>query len=532
MRLFMKKTGKKRTKSREEVLKQRISVLETIALEVAQSLELDFVIKSAYEKVTELLEIDGGGIYVHNEDKNVVEMVVHKGLPVKFLEKVRKVPPDQFKKWGGQKIGDVKVTTYYDSAPAVQGTGGLGFYGVAIIPLKAKKNILGYLNVGYRKERAFSEDDIHFLSIVGNQIGTAIENARLYKEMKESEEKYRNLIENSQEGVIILRNNCLVFFNSGFIKLSGYSESELLKIDFPDIVTENQRQKFYDFQKSLTKKSSTQPAVIEITLITKNEKTIDAEITGASINYNSVLCHQYILRDVTEKKKLEDQLIRSEKLALAEQILTGIAHEIKNPLASMCLSAQNLTTYSRVNETAVAEIQNIMNAGQKINRHLEQFLNFARPEKPIFAPCNIHQLLDEAVSLVLPHIRETDVLLQKHYADNSPHVLLNAEQIVQVFVNILLNAVQAIEKQGKILIETRYIRKKQHINVEIKDTGKGMTPDVRKKIFDPFFSTKKKGTGMGLSVTAKILEKYGIDINVESNPGTGTLFSMFFPVSS
>lgn len=534
MKEHIKKPQETKTTQGEDILKQRISVLETIALDVAQLLDLNKVLQSSLEKVIKVMGLDAGGIYLFDVQKNELNLLAHQGLNPDFIKKAAKVHLNQFPKWRKVRFGSIMITKDFsrDSEVSIEGTRQDGLLGFASIPLKARKRLLGYLNVAYRKDQVFDKKDVHFLSIVGNQIGIAIDNARLYQEIKESEEKYRTLIENPQEGVIILKNWSFLFFNLGFLKLIGYRESELLKKEFTSLVSHDHIQNFLDFQLTILNKQNENPSPIEISLISKSKKKIEVEVTGTPIIYKREKAVQYVLRDVTEKKRLEEQLIRSEKLALAGQVLAGITHEIRNPLASMYLSAQNLASYLKPNSIEEIEVQNILKAGQKINQLLERFLNFTRPEKPVFVHSNLNHLLDDAISLVSPQIQKKKINIHRVYSKNLPTLSLSAEQIGQVFVNILLNGIQAIEKKGTISIKTKHQREKGQIKVEIKDTGKGISPEVQKNIFDAFFSTKKKGIGLGLAVTARILEKFGITFSIDSKIGKGTTFHLTFPTKT
>ena len=231
-----------------------------------------------------------------------------------------------------------------------------------------------------------------------------------------------------------------------------------------------------------------------------------------------------------ELREAQEQLVRSEQLAAIGQLAGGVGHELRNPLGAI----KNAVFYVRkkmdkaaisTTEPRVAEFLGIIdeevNAANKV---ITDLLGFSRVAKPTVSPVSIAGVIEDAVKhSSLPE----NVDLARDIEDNLPMVMVDGDQIQQVFVNMVLNAVQAMTDGGRLDIAAR--RKGEFVGVEFSDTGCGILETEMKKIFDPLFTTKAKGIGLGLAVCKSIVERHGGDIRVESEVERGTKFTVFLP---
>jgi len=231
-----------------------------------------------------------------------------------------------------------------------------------------------------------------------------------------------------------------------------------------------------------------------------------------------------------ELREAQEQLIRSEKLAAIGQLASGVGHELRNPLGAI----KNAVFYVKrrvtktdlpATEPRVVEFLNIIDEEvDAANKVITDLLGFSRVAKPTVSPVNVAGVIEDA----LRHTPQPENIdLVKHIDDNLPMVTVDADQIRQVFINIILNAQQAMSEGGHLDIRTR--SKEKYVEVEFTDTGSGIPESVMNKIFDPLFTTKAKGIGLGLSVCKSILEKHGGGIRVESEAGRGTTFVISLP---
>jgi len=231
-----------------------------------------------------------------------------------------------------------------------------------------------------------------------------------------------------------------------------------------------------------------------------------------------------------ELKQTQEQLIQSEKLASIGQLAAGVAHELNNPISVMLGFSQAILRKLPEDNPLYKPLSTIEREGLRCKGIIQNLLDFARRSKPAFQPTNINEVLEAACALIEHQISLDNVVITKGYAPNLPRVLADANQIQQVFVNIIHNAYQAMPQGGTLRLITRSLG--DEVQVIFSDTGVGISPENIKRIFDPFFTTKEvgQGTGLGLSVSYGIVEQHGGTIEVESKVGVGTTFIIKLPI--
>jgi two-component system NtrC family sensor kinase len=247
-----------------------------------------------------------------------------------------------------------------------------------------------------------------------------------------------------------------------------------------------------------------------------------------------------LVRIEREKAASDEMVMQSSKMAALGKMAAGIAHEINNPLAVIGEKAGWIKDLLGMAEVTTSEnLQEISDAVNKIEYHVtraktitHRLLGFARRMEPIAEKTNINEILEETLEFLENEARYRAIGLQANYATDLPLTTTDPTQLQQVFLNIINNAIDAIGKDGEIVINTRDIAKNNELAVEISDNGPGIPKEVLQKIFDPFFTTKAvgQGTGLGLSIAYSIVEKLGGRIMVASEEGKGTTFSIYLPV--
>lgn len=246
---------------------------------------------------------------------------------------------------------------------------------------------------------------------------------------------------------------------------------------------------------------------------------------------NEVIKVVHYVKDVTEKRKIEEQMRITEKLAAIGQLSAGLAHEINNPLGGIRLCFNNLISTDMDEETKKEHIKVINQGLTKIREIIRQLLDFSKQTELVITPVNIHDLIENVLKLTEYLISRKGINVIKKFR-TIPNLLIDQNKIEQVFLNIVLNAIQAMEGRERILtIETSINQDKCHISFS--DTGPGIPEDIITKIFDPFFTTKPvgEGTGLGLSVSKAIVEQHNGKIHVKSS-NKGTTFIVELPVKS
>jgi len=259
--------------------------------------------------------------------------------------------------------------------------------------------------------------------------------------------------------------------------------------------------------------------------------------TGAAL-FTNVLINRIEKTD-RENDANSDMLLQANKMIALSKMAAGIAHEVNNPLAAIAekagwmkdlLAEEDLAASKNFAEfdQSVDKIEQHVDRARKIIHNL---LGFARRMEPAKEKINVNNLLDETTGFLENEAKYVNINIKKEYADNVPVITSDLSQIQQVVLNLLNNAIDAIDNNGTVTVSTRYLDKTDEVEIAIADTGKGISENELSKIFDPFFTTKEvgKGTGLGLSISYSIIEKLGGKIRVQSKVGEGTVFTILLP---
>ncbi len=224
----------------------------------------------------------------------------------------------------------------------------------------------------------------------------------------------------------------------------------------------------------------------------------------------------------------EEELLRAGKLASLGEIAAGLVHEMKNPLSGISAATQVLSDQLNESDPRREIMQEMIVQVERLNKTLTDLLSFARPRAPQLMPVNVNEVVQNAILLTRSQAEKQKIQLIENYEENLPLIKLDQEQMKQVLLNLILNAFQAMPTGGTLTIETKNERG-QSLDIEIRDTGKGISPENLDKIFVPFFTTRAKGTGLGLPVSKKIVEMHGGEMVVKSDPGQGAVFTIRLP---
>ena len=230
-------------------------------------------------------------------------------------------------------------------------------------------------------------------------------------------------------------------------------------------------------------------------------------------------------------KEMQSVIVRSEKLASLGELAAGIAHELNNPLTGIVLHASIVEANRELPPNLKEDIRTITWEADRCARIVKNLLDFSRKTEPRKAMNSINDTIDRALGLVENLASFQNIEIVREYSDNLPELLLDPGQMEQVFINMFVNASQAMEEGGRLTLQTGLNEAGDSVVVRVKDTGQGIPQDNLGRIFDPFFSTKgAKGTGLGLSVSYGIIEGHGGTIEVKSQVGKGTEFTITIPV--
>lgn len=219
-----------------------------------------------------------------------------------------------------------------------------------------------------------------------------------------------------------------------------------------------------------------------------------------------------------------------DKMSSLGRMAAGVAHEINNPLAGILLYASNMRKKVPKEGPLEEGLSIIIKETQRCKKIIQALLEFGRDQEVQKAAANVNDIMENALAIMENEFRLAHVQIEKNMAQDMVKTLLDVNQVEQVFINILLNAVHAVDRGGRITVQTVAEPEKNHVRVEIADNGCGIAPENINKIFEPFFSTKADGSGLGLAVSYGIIKNHQGDIRVFSEPGSGTRFIIDFPV--
>ena len=240
--------------------------------------------------------------------------------------------------------------------------------------------------------------------------------------------------------------------------------------------------------------------------------------------------HRELQQSHQELEHAQFQLIRTEKLAALGQLAAGVAHEINNPLGTITIYAHILNKSLDADDPRKEDIELIINEANRTKEIVQGLLSFARETKLKPGDTNINDLIEETLGLLVNQVLFQNIKIKKTFGSDIPTLFADATQLKQVFLNIILNAAQAMEGKGSLTITTAH--ESGVISIKIKDTGPGIAPEHVSKLFNPFFTTKEKGTGLGLAISYGIVERHFGQIDVDTELGKGSTFTITLPVAS
>lgn len=522
----------------EKKLEIEKEVINNINKTLAFSLDIREIVKTIYTEILKIFHFERLSITLFDEERKnfrVIaskknyntsefvegifyplhgtnfEKIIDSGLPV--------IIPDTSK--CGSSIGERLIKE--------------GIRSSLIFPLEIKGKVIGTLNFGSRELDHFSDRDLNLLWQIGPGIAISVQNSILIDEIKVSEQRYRSVVEGARDGICIIDEDYrFKFVNKRYIEIQGFTMKELIGKDFRDFLDEKSRELINNRYKEWQKGKRPSP-IFELNIIKKDGEIINVEVSVKRISDSSgnlnFIC---FIRDITDRKRMEEQLIQTEKLRALGEMASGVAHDFNNALAAILGNIQ-LLLYTIEDEKirdTLKIIEKVAKDGAQTVRRLQEFTR-KRDNQELFK-VNLNSVVKDAIEITKPKWKD-DTQRKEISIDFTldlgeiPPVLGNESELRESIINIILNSIEAMPNGGKICIRT-FVQKK-NVYVEISDTGVGMKEEVRKRIFEPFFTTKPfKNTGLGLSVTYGIIKRFGGDIEVSTKLGEGTTFRITLPI--
>jgi PAS domain S-box-containing protein len=361
---------------------------------------------------------------------------------------------------------------------------------------------------------------------------------RLTQELEDVKNFMESIIQSIGSGIIITEmNDTITYINKAGERILGYAKDDVIGKPFSIFALREKQSVMHslldnpddlDTRKEgwMRRKDKVE---FPVGFTINNHLSIRGESLGKIV----------IFRDMTNVFKIQEEILRMDRLISLGKLASGIAHELRNPLAGIKTTAQALGEEISRDDSKKEYLSRITKEIDRLNDLLKTFFSFAKPQKLNLVYCHIKDIINEIIPFLFKEIADQGIRFVEAYHPQLPTIKVDKNQMYQVFLNLFLNAIQAMPGGGELKIEVSPTvshsqdgPKQDFMKIVISDSGKGIPPQIIDKIFDPFFTTKPKGIGLGLSITYQIIKKHGGTIKVESKLEKGTSFVINLPVIS
>jgi PAS domain S-box-containing protein len=460
-----------------------------------------------------------------------------------FIEEIRQ----------GQIYHEKDILALSSFSPWVAGLRDEGVREYVSVPLFAQEELFGSLNLGLSDPESLTDADTVIVREVADLLAVGVRQARLHEqvqqyaaglerrvaerttELRASEARFRTLFEQAAVGIALVdMAGAVMESNPAFQNMLGCTGEELFGRAFAEL--------FHDPGNDATAIDLPIESIdggqdccrAEGRYVGEAGQSAWAYVTASLVRgeYDEPQFGIYMVEDVTERKQAQAALIQTEKLAIAGQLSASLAHEINNPLQSVigCLGLAQETLAEGNDATEFLEVG--LGELRRVARIVAQLRDMYRPSRPEERqPSKVNGLLKQVLTLSQKRCEEQGVQVLWQAASDLPSLLVVPDQIQQVFLNLVLNAVDAMPEGGRLQIQTTGTQRPGGVRVLFTDSGKGIPADVLPHVFDPFYSTKPSGLGLGLFISKDIVEQHGGRIEVEDAGGEGATFTVWLPAA-
>ncbi len=350
-------------------------------------------------------------------------------------------------------------------------------------------------------------------------------------ELRESELKYKTLVEEINDGYFVIQDEVIVFANRAYCEMHGYDIAEVIGEKYISFLAPESREEVVDiYNRSRERRSA--PSTFEYMRLHKDGRGLPTEITAKVTRYENRFSNIGICRDISRRVEMEKRMREAERMAYVGHITTSLSHEIRNPLSAVKMNLQILSKNAQMKANDCRRIDISVREVIRLERILAELLDFAKPVQMEYKQCNVNRLISSLIELISIRLKEEGLHAYLALDPNMPDSELDGEKIGQALMNLLINAIEASTKGGRIRIKSKYHNNaaKKKIEIGIVDEGSGVPEALSKEIFKPFFTTKSKGTGLGLANVKRIIEAHSGWIEAGRHKPRGAIFRVFLPI--
>ena len=410
------------------------------------------------------------------------------------------------------------------------------------IPCRSHGRVVGVVLLGRRWDQsALSSEDMDLLTMLSGQAATALENARLYRSLERKaaefetlKEHSENTIESLEAGILVLDlDSKVVRFNRALETLYGLPRSEALGRSFGELFPASLCDMLEASMGSAwwTRAETSGISRANLANLSGEEKVVKLQVAPFVTDKGEPEGTIVIFEDISLRVELETQLQLREKMASLGLLAAGVAHEVNTPLTGISSFTQMLREHVDPDDPKAKLLEKIERQTERASKIVNNLLNFSRQGRSTFVPIIVNDVIRDVLSLLDHQLTRARVKVRLELTEGLPEILGDENKLQQVFLNLILNAQDAMASGGWLTIGASHAN--GTVRVEVADTGQGISQEDVKRIYDPFFTTKRagaSGTGLGLSITYGIIQEHSGRISVESSVDQGTSFQLRFPV--
>ncbi len=532
--------------ARDITAKKEMRRLEILQRDLAMNLGNADNLMEAFQACVEfgivVSDMDSGAVYLLDEDGNA-RLEYTKGLSQAFEQAVAFYAADSI---NVQMImqGKAMHANIVDFGEAVKDLSEFeSLRAVSFVPVIDENDIIGVMNFASHHVDSIPESQQQALELLGSQVGGVLSRLRAEEALRESEENYRMILDNSLEGIFLLQNDHIVFCNLQFALMWGYSdETAITGVPYKSLVASED---IPLVEKSVKRLLEGELPVTHVTFnaVRGNGSEFEVEALASSVTFKGLPAVQGAIRDVSEQRKLEAQLTQAQKMESIGRLAGGVAHDFNNLLTAISGTAEMMQLEMSENDPFFDDTEQILKTSARAAELTRQLLAFSRKQviKPRVLDLN-HSI--EVLDRMLRRLIGEDIRLVLDLQEALWPIKADPVQIEQILVNLAVNSRDAMPKGGLLSIKTenRIVDDDQartifegepghYICLAVSDTGEGIAPEVLEHIFEPFFTTKPKehGTGLGLSTVYGVVKQNKGMITCYSEIGNGTTFRVYLP---
>jgi PAS domain S-box-containing protein len=515
-----------------------LEILDTIT----SSIDLKDVTWTIVNKIAQIVPAARCSMLLINDAEELCHVIAsHDDPAIDMLElDLRKYPEIRraIETHGPVLVRDVKDDPLMQEVRAVLAK--LDLHSIMVIPMVFGSDVLGTLCLrASRARHEFSPREIEFCTAVARASANALKNAMLHRQVREESGRHRRLseklsriLDNSPGLILTTDNECrITSLNAGAVRLLGYSKDEILGEPCEILLGDDAGRRLTELTRSAGEISD-----YPCRLRNRDGHPIDVELNVSMLKDEAgeVTGSVWLGRDVSELKATQTQLLQAKKLSTIGEVISGVAHELNNPLSGV-LGFSELLLLRAGEEDGPQELELIHDSALRCQKIVQNLLSFARENKPERKYEDVNAVIDKTLEMKKYQLHVNSIEIACELDRDLPRTLIDFHQMQQVLLNLVNNAQYAMTRKRQANPSKLHVRSSLHdgaILIEIADNGEGMDQETLERIFDPFFTTREagKGTGLGLSVSYGIVKEHGGRIWARSDPGKGSAFLIELPV--